>query len=313
MKKILSLLLVVCCVLVTFTGCKDNQSEGEVVAIINDHKVYMSDIEQDILFVSRYGNIDMNNEANVKAMVYDIINTYLIDYMCEKELESLGMSYNKEYYGASYESLVEAYGSESNLEKYIKSFGLTKEYVQELCIKQARKSTLSEYLINEFLKTYSVSEAEIMDYYLENEKDWQTEYVRSFYFLTFGSEEAAKGALEDIALNDFMTYYNAQKDIQTCDFYGYLEHYEKEDFPEAVRELLFTIEVGNYYPEPMNTFANTGYTLIYVAEHIDGYKYTYAEMRDAIESGLEEYAIDEHLKTFFEELNKKYKVEILYH
>ena len=151
MKKILSLLLVLCCIITMFTGCKDNKQEGEVVAIINGHKVYMSDIEQDILFVSRYGNIDMNNEANVKAMVYDIINTYLIDYMCEKELESLGMSYNKEYYGASYESLIEAYGSESNLEKYIKSFGLTKEYVQELCIKQARKSTLSEYLINEFL------------------------------------------------------------------------------------------------------------------------------------------------------------------
>lgn len=312
MKRILILMIVVLMTLTTFVGCGGNKDKDQVIATVNGNEIKMSEIQQDIKFVSMINKVDVNDKTSYDTMIYEIINTYLIDYMCKEELSSLGMTYNKDYYNAAYADLVEAYGNEEILINHIKQFGLDKSYIENLCMKQARKATLSEKLVEEYKKTISFDEAEILQYYIENTNAFKADEVRTFYFLTYEKKDDAEAALEDIKVNGFMPYYDAQKELQTCDFYGVLSHYEKTYFPESAANILFAMENGTVYEKPISTFKGSGYTIMYLSETIENYTFTYDEMKEAIEEGLIETEVDEYLKGFFEKLSQKYVVEILY-
>jgi hypothetical protein len=310
MKKILALIIVITTLTVCFTGC-GNKNSDQVIATVNGVEIKMSEIEDDIKFVSKYGEVDMNDPKAVDAMILDILNTYLIDYMCNEELKSLGMTYNRDYYKASYASLVDAYGNEETLIAHVKSFGLNREYIENLCIKQARKATLSEYLTEEYKKNLKIEEADILQYYIENTQAFKTDEVRTFYFLTFKTNDMANDAIEDIKENGFMSYYDAQSTLQVCDYFGILEHYEKSYFPSSVSSKLFSMEVGTY-TEPMTTFQDSGYTILYLSEAIKDYTFSYDEMKESIQEGLIEVEVDDYLNNFFKELNDKYEVNIVY-
>lgn len=310
MKKLIAYLLIIITIVLCFTACGKN--DDEVIAKVNGIEIKMSEIEDDIKFVSKYGNVNMDDQKAVDAMIYDVLNTYLIDYMCKEELTALGMTYNRDYYKASYASLIEAYGSEDALVKHLKTFGLDREYIDQLCIKQARKATLSEYIIEKYKETLKIEESEVLQYYIENTEAFKTEEVRTFYFLTFKEKSSADTAMQDIQSGGFMTYYDAQSSLQTCDYFGILSHYEKSYFPTSVATQLFAMEVETVYPEPLSTFQNSGYTILYLSESIKNYTFTYDEMKESIEEVIIELEVDEYLKTFFEELNNKYKVQIVY-
>ena len=311
MKRFLLLLLVVVMTMMSLVGC-GNKETDQVIATVNGNEIKMSEIQEDIKFVSAIGGFDVNNPEEYDAMIYEIINTYLIDYMCKEELTSRGQTYNKDYFSAAYSDLVDAYGSETALINYVKSFGLDKSYIEELCVKQARKATLSEILVEEYKKNISFEEAEILQYYIENTSAFKADEVRTFYFLTYEKKDDAEAALADVMANGFMAYYEAQKELQTCDFYGVLSHYEKSYFPDSAANILFAMEAGTVYEKPISTFQGSGYTIMYLSEVIENYTFTYDEMKEAIEEGLIETEVDEYMKDFFEKLSEKYVVEIKY-
>lgn len=310
MKKIIALIIMIATLTVCFAGC-GNKNSDQVIANVNGVEIKMSEIEDDIKFVSKYGKVNMDDPKAVDAMILDILNTYLIDYMCNEELKALGMTYNRDYYKASYSSLVDAYGSEDELIKHLKTFGLSREYAEELCVKQARKATLSEYLSEKYKQSINIEESEVLQYYIENSSEFKADEVRTFYFVTFKEKSIAEAALKDIETNGFMKYYDGQSELKVCDYFGVLSHYEKESFPSSVSDELFSMSV-NTYTEPLSTFQNSGYTIMYLSEVITDYTFSYDEMKEAIEEVLLETEIDENMQKFFEELNKKYEVEILY-
>jgi hypothetical protein len=171
---------------------------------------------------------------------------------------------------------------------------------------------LSEYIIEKYKETLKIEESEVLQYYIENTEAFKTEEVRTFYFLTFKEKSSADAAMQDIQSGGFMTYYEAQSSLQTCDYFGILSHYEKSYFPTSIATQLFAMEVETVYPEPLSTFQNSGYTILYLSESIKNYTFTYDEMKESIEEVIIELEVDEYLKTFFEELNNKYKVQIIY-
>ena len=291
--------------LVSITACgnKDN-----VIAKIDDVEIKMSDIEKDIKFISQMDQYNLDEEGQYDQMVMDVLNTYMIDYMCKEELERLGMKYSDEYYGAAYETLIEAYGSEKKLVDFIKTLGLDREYLEELCRKEARKATLCEYLI----KNVEIPESEILAYYIENSETFTVDLVRSFYFLTFKNKADADAALEDIRTNGFLPYFEAQSTLATADYFDKLEHFEKDAFPTSAANILFGMSVGTFYDEAISTFANSGYSIFYCYEEIADYKFSYDEMKVAIEEALREDEEDAILENFFDEINKDYTVEIYY-
>ena len=295
---------------VCFTGC-GNKNSDQVIATVNGVEIKMSEIEDDIKFVSKYGEVNMDDQKAVDAMILDILNTYLIDYMCNEELKALGMTYNRDYYKASYASLVDAYGNEETLISHVKSFGLDREYIENLCIKQARKATLSEYLTEEYKKNLKIEEADILQYYIENTNAFKVDEVRTFYFLTFKTKDMANDAIEDIKINGFMSYYESQSTLQVCDYFGVLNHYEKSYFPSSVATKLFSMDVGTY-TEPLSTFQDSGYTILYLSEAIEDYTFSYDEMKEYIQEGLIEVEVDEYISDFFKKLNEKYEVDIIY-
>ena len=65
--------------MISFSACGKN----EVLATIDGNKIYMSDIERDIKFITAIGEVDVNDQKAYDAMVLDILNTYMIDYMCK--------------------------------------------------------------------------------------------------------------------------------------------------------------------------------------------------------------------------------------
>lgn len=290
--------------MISFSACGKN----EVLATIDGNKIYMSDIERDIKFITAIGEVDVNDQKAYDAMVLDILNTYMIDYMCKEELESRGLKYSSEAYGSAYASLIDVYGSEKKLISVIESFGLDRSYIEELCRKQARKSTLCEELV----KDVTIPEEDVLQYYIENSEKFKADYVRSFYFLTFKDKSVAEAALKEIEIIGFMDYYNKQTTEKTADYFDKLEHFESDYFPQSAAAILFNIKVGSYHPEALSTFANSGYSIFYCYEEIDNYKYTYDEMKEAIEEALREDSESEILEEFFEKINETYKVEILY-
>jgi hypothetical protein len=303
MKKILILCLTVILV-ASFTACGKN----EVLATIDGNKIYMSDIERDIKFITAIGEVDVNDQKAYDAMVLDVLNTYMIDYMCKEELERRGLKYSTEAYGSAYASLIDVYGSEKKLISVIESFGLDRSYVEELCRKQARKSTLCEELV----KDIDIPDEDVLQYYIENSEEFVVDYVRSFYFLTFKDKSAAEAALEEIKTIGFMEYYNKQETEKTADYFDKLEHFESDYFPQSASAILFNIKVGSYHSEALSTFSNSGYSIFYCYEEIDDYKYTYDEMKVAIKEALIEDEESKVLEQFFEDINKDYEVEILY-
>ena len=290
--------------MVSVTACGKN----EVLATIDGNKIYMSDIEKDITFITAIGEVDVNDQKAYDAMVLDILNTYMIDYMCKEELERRGLKYNTDYYGAAYETLIDAYGSEKKLLSVIEGFGLDRSYIEELCRKQARKATLCEELV----KDVEIPEEDVLQYYIENSEEFVVDYVRSFYFVTFKDKTVAEAALKEMESIGFMEYYNKQETEKTADYFDKLEHFESDYFPKSASAILFNMKIGSHYPEALSTFANSGYSIFYCYEEIDNYKYTYDEMKAAIEEALKEDEENAILEKFFNDINEDYEVEILY-
>lgn len=313
MKRILCIFLLIS-ILVTLVGC--NKKNEDVVAKIDGHDIYMSDIEDDITFLSQALNIDTNDEQAMNALVMDVIETYFLDYVCKTTLDNLGLTYNKDYYGASYEVLVEAYDGEANLINTVKSFGLDKAYLEELCKKQARRATLTEYLSVEYEKTLNITDEDVLAYYIENSEAFTAAEVRTFYYVAFETKEEADAALAEMSTNGFMAYYTREQQAGegggNCVFYGELEHCEKNWFPTTVAAKLFGLPVGQYYPEPLGIFSDAGYAILYAHESIENYKFTYDEMKDSIKQAIIETAVDDYLEDFFTNINKRYEVAIYY-
>lgn len=309
MKRILSIVLVVVMCIFVFTACSNNgKNDKEVIATVNGVEIYMSDIADDITFYTKLNDVDMSNPEVERAVVLEILNTYLIDYTCQAELDAMGMQYNSEYYGASYETLIEAYGSEANLVSFIKSLGLNKEYIETLCRKQARKSTLSEYIISKI----EVPEKDVLQYYIENTDAFTAEEARTMYSIYYKTEEEAQTALNEINTQGFINFFNAQSEETNSLYHIKFESVTADEFASSpkVAEILFALPEGTYHPLPIE--CNVGYVLIYVDAIKSDYTFSYDEMKEAIEEVLREEMGDEALQKFFEGLNEKYKIEIKY-
>ena len=305
MKRILSLFLVIIMasmMLFSMASC----AKQEAIAIVNGDVVYMSDIQDDITLMMEMEGIDKNDTDKYNALVYDVLNSYVMDYICAKEMEELGLKYKSSYYGASYESLVEAYGSESKLIKFMKSIGLDREYIEDLCRKQARKATLVEY----FASTIELTDEELLAYYIENTKDFTFQNVRDMSSLYFSTKEEAITAIEKIKEIGFDEYYNLQETSEKTTLYHIkFEHVAKEDFPENMSKILWDLEIGSY-SEPLP--CSVGYTIIRIDGQTDEYTYPFEAMKESIEEVLIDEKTDEYLAEYFEELKKKYKVEVLW-
>jgi hypothetical protein len=254
----------------------------------------------------------MSDTEAVDSMILNILETYIVDYMCKKEMESLGISYNKDYYGASYETLIETFGSESLMLKYIKSFGLDKSYIEELCKKQARRATLSEHILSKYEKTLNITDDMLLEHYLAHETEYIAKEARTLYHVSFYDYNLATEALKQINEQGFMVYYQSQKTAQTCASYGPIEKCEKDWFPTDVGNAIFSAQVGTYIPYVLPTYGDQAYTIIYVESHFDNYQFTYEEMKDAIKESLIEKATDDYLTEYFKQLNEKYVTVILY-
>ena len=291
-----------------FTGCNNRKNSKEVIAKVNGVEIYMSDIADDITFYTNINNVDMSNPDVERAVVLEILNTYLIDYTCKAELDALGMQYKSDYYGASYETLVEAYGSESSLVGFVKQLGLNKEYIENLCRKQARRSTLSEYIVSNI----EIPEEEVLTYYIENTEAFKTEEARAMYSIYYKTEEEAKAALEEINTQGFVNFYKAQDEITNSLYHIKFESVTKDEFASNpnIAEILFALPANTYHPIPIK--CNVGFVLIYVDEIKTNYTFTYDEMKEAIEEVLKDEKGDEELAKFFENLNTKYNIEIIY-
>ena len=313
MKRILCVFLLIS-ILITLVGCKDK--DEDVIAMIDDHEIYMSDIEDDITFLSQMLNIDTSDQTAVDNLVMDVIETYFLDYVCKTTLEELGLTYNKDYYGASYEMLIEAYGSEATLIKTVQSFGLEKTYLEELCKKQARRATLTEYLTETYKKTLNITDEDVLTYYIQNSESFTVDEVRTFYYLAFASKDEATAALAEISQNGFMAYYEAEDKSEQGEgrtaFYGVLEHCEKNWFPTTIGTVLFNLPVGTHYPEPLGIFSDAGYAILYAYESLNNYKFTYDEMKDSLKEALIEDAVDKYLEDFFTNINERHEVAIYY-
>jgi hypothetical protein len=209
--------------LTTLVSCK--KDEDEVVARINGEEIRMSHIQDDVDFVIGIQNIDKSDQEAYRAIVLDVINAYLIDLMCQKEMDALGLRYNSDYYGASMESLIEAYGSYDALLRKISAYGLGEDYINKVCKNKANKATLSEHIASQV----TVDEADILQFYIENVDDFTVDEARGMYVLFFETEDAAKAALLDIEASNFIEYYKQQDILSTTVAHVHFDTVSKEN------------------------------------------------------------------------------------
>lgn len=303
MKRFISFIIAFL-MLTTLVSCK--KDEDEVVARINGEEIRMSHIQDDVDFVIGIQNIDKSDQEAYRAIVLDVINAYLIDLMCQKEMDALGLRYNSDYYGASMESLIEAYGSYDALLRKISAYGLGEDYINKVCKNKANKATLSEHIASQV----TVDEADILQFYIENVDDFTVDEARGMYVLFFETEDAAKAALLDIEASNFIEYYKQQDILSTTVAHVHFDTVSKDEFPEEIGTPLFELDLNTYHSEPIA--CNLGFALIYVDQIKKNYTYTYEEMKESIEIVMLDELADKAMEDYFEDLNNKYVVELLY-
>ena len=305
-KKTQIVLITLVVIMLLFTvSCKEKE-ESEIVATINGENVYMYQIQDDIDFVVGAKKIDKSDQNQYRSIVIDVINAYMIDVMCQRELDSLGITYNPDYYGASRETLIEAYGSEAALLNKLKSFGLDENYLDKVCRNQANKATLNEYIASKVV----VKEDDVLQYYIENSTSFKANEVRGMQALFFKTEEEAKTALLDIENVGFVKYFDQQDTLSTTVAHIKFDTVTQDEFPDELGKALFSLEINTYHREPIK--CNLGYALIYVYRIETDYTFTYEEMKESIETVLMDEAIDAALEEYFDNLNKKYDIKFIY-
>ena len=305
-KKSSFILIALTIIIALFSSSCKSKNESEIVATINGENIYMYQIQDDLDFVIGIKKIDESNEDQYKSIVVEVVNAYMIDLMCQRELDAWGMTYNPDYYGASKETLVEAYGSEQALLNKLASFGLDENYLDKVCKNQANKATLNEYIASQVI----VKEEDILQYYIENSGSFKADEVRGMWALFFQTEEEAKTALLDIENVGFVEYFNQQDVLSTTLAHVKFDTVTQDEFPDDLGEALFSLEINTYHKSPIK--CNLGYALIYVDRIEKEYTFTYEEMKDSIETVLTDEAVDLALEEYFDNLNKKYDVKFIY-
>ena len=278
-------------------------SKKEPIAIINGDYIYMSDIEDDLTLMSAMENITKDDAEAYSALIYQVLNAYVMDYICNKEMEALGLKYKSSYYGASYESLTEAYGGDAKLIKFMKSIGLDREYVEDLCRRQAKQATLVEY----FASTITMSDEELLTYYIENVDEFTFTDLRNLSSVYFSTKTEADAALTKINEIGFDAYYQLQETEPTTLYHIKFDHVDRGDFPTSTGDVIWAVEVGQF-TDPIP--CSVGYTIIKIDGIVDSHTYSFDEMKEAIEEILLDVKTDEYLEKYFEELKIKYKVEV---
>ena len=300
--------------IVIFSSCSKEIDPDTVIARMGNDDILWQDISDDVKFVIGIQDIDVSDKSVYTAVVLDVLNTYMIDLMCEKECDSLGIGYNKEYYSEALVSLFEAYGSEKALLDMLSDYDLDRSYVEKVCKRQARKATLYEHIIDEIV----VEESEIMEYYFASIDDFHENDVRDIHTIYYAEREEAQEALEQISEIGFLKFYenvDVKEDGtvgvgETAIFKATFDKVTRSEFEASIAETIFTLPSDSFHAEPIS--CAIGYALIYVGSIYEDYTFTYDEMAPYIEEAIAEDKADEITEKFFEDLNKKYQVEVLY-
>lgn len=305
MIRKICLLLIISAIL-PVCACKQKTNENIVVAMLDGEEILISDLQDDITFVLGVQNISEKETEKYQAAIYSAIEAYILDRMCQKEMESIGLTYKSEYYDSSMETLINSYGGYDKLLAKIRSLGLTEEYLNKVCQSYARQATLTEYVASQT----TVNEADVLQYYIENTDSFKADEVRGMYAIFFKTEQDAEAALAEMESIGFVEYYNKPKEEKTTLDQVYFKNITKDEFPDELGEAIFSLDLNTYYKEPIK--CNLGYTLIFV-DHIErNYVFTYDEMKEYIKEVMQDELEDQLITEFFEELNEKHHVEIFY-
>ena len=304
------LLLILCCTIL-LPACEQHR-DSDVLATINGREVTWGDIKDDVAFVAGTTGV-AEDDVEYESIVADVLNSFLIDIMCEMECETRGVQYDRAYYGQCLLSLYGAHGSEEALLKKLKSFGLDHSYAEKVCRKQALKAALYADVISKI----EIEESELVEYYFTHMSEFRYEEVRDIYTVYYGNEADAKEALEIVSDSGFLAFYE-QVDVSDEGVIGPNEKaiyktrfpkVTKDEFDKSVADLIFGITDQSYYPEPIQ--CTVGYFLVFVDGVYTDYTFSYDEMAPYIEEALIEARADDVAKQFFADLNERYNVQIL--
>lgn len=309
-SRVLALLAVVILIL-ALSSC-GQKSDDKIIARINGRDITWSDIKDDVAFVAGSAGVE-KGDVEYNSIVADVLNSFLIDTMCEMECEERGVQYDREYYGQCLLSLYGAHGSEEALVKKLKSFGLDHSYAESVCKRQAQKAALYADVISDI----EISEQEIMGYYFANVDSFRYDEVRDIYTIYYGTKSDAAAAIEEIKEGDFISFYN-NVDISEEGVIGpqekaiYKTHFPKVtagEFDEEIADIIFGLQDKTYYLEPI--LCNVGYFLVFVDGIYKDYTFSYDEMLPYIKEALIDERADDVAKQFFADLNERYNVQIL--
>ena len=300
--------------MVSMVSCSKTLSGDTVLATLDDEKILYRDIEDDINFVAGIKELDLSDEETYQELVLEVLNTYMIDLMCQKELESLGLDYNKKYYSDVLLSLFDTYGSEAALVNMLKQYGLDRTYAETVCKRQARQATLYEHVVSEI----TVEESQLMEYYFTHVDDFHEDEVRDLYTIYYSSKEDCQMAIKNIQASDYLSFYekvdvDEQGNVgegETSIYKIFFEKVTRSELDNDSAEDIFALENASYNTEPIK--CSIGYCIVYVSGIHQDYTFTYDEMKPYIEEAIADDMAEEVVAKFFEELNNKYAVAILY-
>ena len=297
------------------------------IAVVNGTEISKADLDE--LIAQAKKGYESGNQQFPKAGTpeYQSIQTQYVAYLVELEefkqaASDLGLSVTKKDVDAAETEIIKSRfdGKRSEYEKALKQQGFTAEQYRE---KALEVSALSKKIFDEVTKDVKVSEAEILQYYTENQSQYGTPESRDVRHILIAEKgkdgqvdfDASKARADEIYAQlkggaDFATLAKQNSDDPgSKNSGGKLTISRGQTVPEFDK-VSFELDKGEL-SEPVKT--QYGYHVIEAVSAVRKATVTPLDkVHDSIETTLLQQKRNEEMQAWLEDLRKDYEGKVSY-
>lgn len=296
----------------------ETTSPEEKVALVNGTVITRGELDQELRVVEqRFGHAGKAVEGpQLSQLEPQALESLISRELLFQEAKSAGISVKDETIGAQLDKLKQRFPDEAAFKKALTQMHLSEHDVQQ----QIRKGmTIQQWIDGKFVKSISVPENEVKDYYDANPKMFQRpEEVRASHILIKVEEKAdektkskARKDLEELQKKllkgeDFSKIAKEYSQGPSASKGGDLGFFRRGQMVPPFEKAAFALKPGQVSDIVVTRF---GYHLIKVTDRKPGKTFSYPEVKEKLSEFLKERKVGKAVESHVEELKKGAKVE----
>lgn len=311
MKKRILIVVLVALFALTACGGGNNAEEQETMALVNGVPITQAEFDQRFTIIAGQYNFDPDSQEHQQYrdnLEMQVLNSMIDEAVLLAEAQEREITVDPEDIDRDIEMYKNSFSSEEEFTEYLNQYlEINEEEFRELL----RKDKIVAMLFDDVTGHITESSISPREYYEENREVFVgSDEAAATHILVETAEEAEEiiALLEEGAdMNELASERSIDPSAQFNG--GDLGYFNRGDMVPPFEEAVFSMEVGEIYPEPVET--QFGFHVIRLDDLISAEDVTFEDVREEIEFYLVDYEKNLLFEEFINDLRESADIQVI--